>query len=501
MSAEILSTVRHAVRRVIEDTPVLQGRPDLGRQIARKMVGVSMAAAELLAEEKRLSEQIAARAGGESRGAAATSRASSPMVLAEAQTASQLHGQSAVNNAANVLRATRDAIDFPGFVTSLINGVFQSIQNSSIQQLQAFSDLMGAVSATTSDFATSQITDARAATWVAGHFPVFSVEANGSEPRLVLRQDAQMPPAEELARVLEATRSEVGTVNEGDLNESLLPLVRRKLARDRQAMLSTMVLMGLQRVVIDDGHIHASMDLRVDARSTAEQTTAEQTDTRFETEASGSFGMGMWGASARMAASVGYVHSDEQHTREDIAVSAGIRSSVDVRFHTEPLDTRRVASDRTLDQLRARALVPDTEQNLHRNLLETAAPRDTARPALPAPSRNLLAGDRTLDEARRAREQQSGANAQQGGGTAGTDTHAGGGTAAGTDTTATAPVPDPAPEANPNPAPAADPPPAPQTQSIGGVRALRGRASPGATLNAQPPHLPSRGRVRAASQS
>ena len=124
-----------------------------------------------------------------------------------------------------------------------------------------------------------------------------------------------------------------------------MPLIRRKLARDRQSMLSTMILMGLQRVVVDDGLLQASIDLRVDARSLAERTQGEQLDTRVDTEASGSFGTGMWGASAKLAATVGYVKSDEQYTREDIAVSAGLRSSVQVRFHTEPLDTHRMASD------------------------------------------------------------------------------------------------------------------------------------------------------------
>jgi hypothetical protein len=386
------------VRKVVQDTPELRERPDLERQIAQKMVGVSLAAAELLAEEKRLSDSIRDRAGRRGQ------------VLSEAQTASDIHGRSAVNSAAGVLRATRDAIDFPGFVTSLITGVFQSIQTSSIQQLQAFSDLLGAVNATTSDFATTQITDARAAAWLAEHFSVFAVETDGDGVRVTLRSGAEMPAADQLARTLEATTSEVRSVDEGDLNESLLPLVRRKLARDRQAMLSTMVLMGLQRVVVDDGHIQASMDLRVDARSTAEQTSGEQLDTRVETEASGSFGMGAWGASARMAASVGYVKTDERHTREDIAVQAGLRSNVEVRFHTEPLDTHRMASNRTLDQIRARSMVPETEQA--RSLLETAPPRATRQPSLPTPAAagTLIQRDRTLDEARRAREAQSGAN-------------------------------------------------------------------------------------------
>lgn len=407
-SPELLSVVRKAVRGVIRGTPELADRPELQRRIANRMVGVSLAAANLLAEEARLTDAIEARAAPAEPEAAPLAEG-----LAAAPTggASDIHGMSAVNSAAGVLRATRDAIDFPNFVTSLISGVFQSIQNSSIQQLQAFSDLLDAVSGSLDDFSATQITDARAISWAAQRFSAFTIEGQGESAELTLKPDADMPSADELRRALDATAAEVGAVSDGELGETLLPLVRRKLARDRQSMLSTMILMGLQRIVVDDGHIHASMDLRVDARSTAERTRGEQFDSRVETEASGSFGMGAWGASARLAASVGFVKSDEQHTREDIAVQAGLRSSVDLRFHTEPLDTRRMASDRTLDTLRGRALVPEAERA--QSLLANDPPRRTERPRFPTPpaSGSLVQRGSTVEEARRARERGTGNDA------------------------------------------------------------------------------------------
>jgi hypothetical protein len=460
--SEILATVRRAVRSVVEETPELRRYPDLERRIANRMVGVSLAAANLMAEEKRLSDEIGARAIAQGLDA-------DPSPLAMAQTASDLHGQSAVRSAAGVLRATRDAIDFPNFVTSLITGVFQSIQTSNIQQLQAFSDLMEATSGTLDDFASTQITDGRALAWAAGRFPVFTTQGEGDAARLALRPDAEMPPDAELGRVLGASASEVRTIDSSDLNGTLLPIVRRKLARDRQSMLSTMILMGLQRVVVDDGHLHASMDLRVDARSIAEQTRGEQLDTRVETEASGSFGMGAWGASARLSASVGFVKSDEQYTREDIAVQAGLRSSVDVRFHTEPLDTQRVANERTLDRLRDRSLVPDAERSASRNLIETAPTRATERPRFPTPSApgSLISreGGGTLEEARRARERGTGnaSTADTSGGNASTaDTS--GGNAGTTDTSggnAGTANPPPAGETSGGTRADAPPPPAP----------------------------------------
>jgi hypothetical protein len=394
--ADILATVRQAVRSVVEQTPQLRTQPALARSVAEKMVGVSMAAAELLAEEQRLTDDLCGR----------TPSSSAP--VAQGLAAGDIHQQTAVRSAAGVLRGTRDAIDFPGFVTSLITGVFQSIQTSNIQQLQAFADLLEAVGSTTDDFAVTQITDSRAAQWAANRWNVFAVEVDGDEPRLVLRPGAEMPSREEIARVLLTEGDSSTSVDEDDLNGTLLVMVKRKLARDRQSMLSTMVLMGLQRVVVDDGHLHASMRLQVDARSTAEQTSAEQFDTRVETEASGQFGMGAWGASARMSASVGYVKSDEQYSREDIAVQAGLRSSVDLRFRTLPLDIGRMADARTLEGVRAGSMVPEVERDLAAGSpLEANPERRTSAPNRPQPLRQgeLLERDAgTRDEARNAYE-------------------------------------------------------------------------------------------------
>jgi hypothetical protein len=455
---QVLATVRRAVRAAIEETPALRQDPALERRIANKMVGISLAAADLLAEERRMSDHIAARAPepGDARDAATAAglaqgqqEAEPPTLLAPepdaaplavAANASQIHGMSAVRGAAGTLRATRDAIDFPGFVTSLITGVFQSVQTSNIQQLQAFSDLLEAVSGSLGDFAATQITDERARAWAAGRFPQLAIEGEGEGAHLALKPNTEPPPAQDVARILEAKPGEVRSLDGDDVDGTLVPLVRRKLARDRQSMLSTMILMGMQRIVVDDGFIQASMDLRVDARSTAERTQAEQADARVETEASGSFGMGMWGASAKLAASVGYVKSDEQFTREDIAVSAGLRSNVQVRFHTEPLDNRRMASDRTLDRLKDQAMVPATEKTA---LLDST--RATTAPKLPTPagSGSLLGRDAgTMNEAVNARERaakEEQAKPKDGGGDSGKPVVEGGGDGGGGGAIATDP--------------------------------------------------------------
>jgi hypothetical protein len=391
ISSSTLARVNRAVREVVAGAPVLATDPKLARRIEQRILSVSLAAAALLEEEARLTDRI-------------RKRPARPMASALANAPFQ---PAAATSAASVLKGARDAIDFPGFVTSLISGVFQSIQSSNIQQLQAFVDLMDAITGSASDFAQNQILRGKAAQWAIAKFGVFEVSGQDEELELTVKDDAEMPSSEQLKQVLGATDDEIQTIDEGDLAGTLLPIVQRKLARDRQSMLATMVMMGLQRIVVDDGSIHASMKLDVDARSIAEQRHGEQLDTRVSTEASGSFGVGAWGASAKLSATVGYVRSDDQVSREEVAVSAGLRSSVDVRFRTVPLDTKKIANDRTLDQIRGKSLVPEAER-APGSLLSQSSVGTTQR-TIPAPAAapemgTMAAAEKAREEARKKEE-------------------------------------------------------------------------------------------------
>lgn len=449
-AAGTLETVRRAVRRVVEDTPELRRDALLRRRIAENMVRVCAAAAGLMEEEERLTAQIARRPrpGGEVTGdrlpvtgksgmesrpspgspaasadtsasagapaavaagmAAGPSGDSARRPLAGGQAAGDIHRRTAVNSAAGVLKATKDAIDFPGFVTSLITGVFQAMTTSTIQQLQAYADLLGAVGMSSGQFAATGITDGRAMDWAAQRFPVFRVVLEeGQPPRLALKDDADMPDGDELKAALEADDDEVSTVDEDELGETLLPLVKRKLARDRQAMLSTMLLMGMNRIVVDDGRIHASMELQVDARSTAEQNTAERFDTRVTTGGSGSFGTGVWGASASMQATVGYVKNDDQFTREDITVRAGLRSTVDIGFHTEPIALDRMTSKQEIKKISDKSMNPETEHKLQDLLAKDERTiKPSKLPDIPVLETKAPA-DPASDEAKKLREKKS----------------------------------------------------------------------------------------------
>ena len=306
-AAETLGTVRRAVRSVVNRTAALRDEPELRRRIAEKMVGVSLTAAELLDEDRRITEELASKR------------------LARAQAAGGQAPMAAVNNAASTFQRMRDAIDFPTYVQSLITGVFTAITFSTLAQLEAFADLMDGVTGASPAMGPQSAPMDAASRWIQSHFDVFNVTPGqgGNPPTIDLREGSDLPDNDTLKSTLDATDDEVSSIDTSDLTGTLLPLVRRHMSRNRQKMLATMVLMGMQRIVVDEGKLHASMEMAVDARSIAEQTQAEQTKIDVSAKAGANWG---WG-SASLSTNVGYVKSDKEYSKEELAVRAGLRAA------------------------------------------------------------------------------------------------------------------------------------------------------------------------------
>src|SRR6185369_5672034 len=62
-------------------------------------------------------------------------------------------------------------VDFPKFVSGLIQNVFQAIVDSSIQQMRAYGELLSNVAKTVDDFARDNISEDNARDWLTNRFP------------------------------------------------------------------------------------------------------------------------------------------------------------------------------------------------------------------------------------------------------------------------------------------------------------------------------------------
>ncbi len=369
LSPEVVAAVRRSVRGVLERAPGFQDSPpEQRRALAHSLVRVALAGAKLVQDEADEDRRIAAV---QTRGAPLAEAASMVGDRAEElQANAQRRAQdapggdykagvptnfNAADAAGKAIQDIKNAIDFPTYVSSLISGVFRAITESSIKQVESLIDLLDHVSQPAEDFAAAEIATDAAAVWAAARFP-FLTAGDGA---LTVRGDADLSDHKpEIKRALAATDAEVDAIDDSDLVNTLLPLVRRKLGRDRQGMLATLIQLGLQRVVVDDGRLHASMDMRVDTRSALQRSVQDRQDLAIKARASASMsGLG-WGAKASFGTDFASVHSDNQLTKEEIDTRAGLRSTVDLAFRTEQVPLDRLADKEARVKLDKAARVP-----------------------------------------------------------------------------------------------------------------------------------------------
>lgn len=354
--------VREAVRDVLEQAPAYVKLDAIDRRaLANAMVKVSTLAAHLILAESHAQNAVAAEAPPPRRPA-----------LARAQAAPDFGA--ATDRLASTTRNVLNAVSFPRFVTDLINGVFKAMLDSNAQQMHQYVDLLNNVSASLEGFADSQFSEDAARSWLAEKFPVQfevtdpaqdeegPVAPEDREPRrLKLRDGAQMPGAEAMRAVFGMGPDEpleIGTP------EKLVPLAKIQIARQRQQMLATMVMLGMQRIVIDSGSIHASMRFHIDTRSAANSDEGSSFNLQNRVKASGQFAVGPWGASAEVENNIGYVSTQRSQSSEEMNTDLDLSSSVDINFRSDYVPLNRMATAESAARIRENSLNPDTEAAL-----------------------------------------------------------------------------------------------------------------------------------------
>ena len=108
-------------------------------------------------------------------------------------------------------------VDFPDFVATLLNGVFDAIVDGSIKQMEAYAKLVAGVARSLDEFTNQNLSD------------------NDARKHLIDRLPHFFPSTSKRKRP------------------------RTRLASSRQQLLATMVLMGINRIVVTNGRIKAKL--------------------------------------------------------------------------------------------------------------------------------------------------------------------------------------------------------------------------------------------------
>lgn len=257
-------------------------------------------------------------------------------------------------------------IDFPGFVSQLVHGTFDAIVDASIRQMESYSSLVSAVAKTVDQFTEENVTFNQARDWLASRYPgdvaVKLPEANETEPQLV-------PRSEDLSPVWLADYGLDGQMLSSELLEQqILPQVRNKVGAERQQLLATMVMLGLNRVAVRDGSISAKVMFRAAARDAAAVQYATSTDPQAVAN------WGERGSLSQAGQGTTMVSTLAVNAQNESSVRADLFGEVKLNFVSETLP---------LDRLADAAKIALVQQ--HSPTMRAAAPAAAAAaPAQPA---------------------------------------------------------------------------------------------------------------------
>ena len=273
------------------------------------------------------------------------------------QFAGKEFGDGAMQAGTKAFKELVGAVDFPHFVSGLIEGVFTSIVDSSIRQMQAYGKLLEGVVKSVEEFASENVTPNQARDYLRNKFPeTFDVQTTGNKPRLVAKESA---PDDAMAKV----KKELGYDGDPDVDDeegeaALLQKAKIEMARSKQQLLATMVLLGINRIVVTDGLINAKVVFDVRASDTATRTAKasmyDQKDTERQFGDSGGWFSSDYDNTTETHKTV--VSSGVDDTSESKAqLKAQLTGEVRVNFKSETFPLEQMASAVQVQSVNQRA--------------------------------------------------------------------------------------------------------------------------------------------------
>jgi hypothetical protein len=259
-----------------------------------------------------------------------------------------------------------DAINFPSFVASLVTGTFKAIVDATAQQLREYADLVANLSRSVDDFGREHVSDDQVRASLANKYPNDLVHkapppGQAGTTKLALASGSEGTSPSWLAQY-----GLGGHPLDADLVAG--PLVdagRTRLAEERMQTLAAMVLMGINRIVINDGDIQAKLQFhaQVSTQTDVELATAQINDGSIAQRSIG-------GAAPALMVSTAKVNA-----QSDASAKANLTGQVRIRFRTETFPLERFADSAAIQLL-----------NRHAQWTPTTAPGAPMAPPLTEPA-------------------------------------------------------------------------------------------------------------------
>lgn len=278
-------------------------------------------------------------------------------------------------------------VNFPNFVAELIQGVFQAVVDASIQQMKAYGELVQSVAMSLSDFRDQNVSENQGRDHLVAKYPtLMQVNIVDGQPKVGPRPNAGSMDLPNFKDEL-GLDEDVSELDQETIEEKLVPAARNDLARSRQTLLATMLLMGINRIVVTDGKINAKLRFDFRARDSQNsyaqsfdyknfgQSTVSQSEYEsgqktgesykagsggYYTQGFGSYSSNASGESDRWSkgtyqtttAPVIYLtNQTDTTTSAEVSAEGQLRGEVSLNFKSETVDLNKLATDADIFKL------------------------------------------------------------------------------------------------------------------------------------------------------
>jgi hypothetical protein len=290
--------------------------------------------------------------------------------------------------AAGVTQAGRmlNEVNFPGFVASLVKGTFNAVVDASIQQMKAYGELVQGVSMSLNDFRDQNVDVAEGRQHLVSKYPnIFTPTQPGQsgqsgkdgkdgkdDPGIAVREDFDTDAMPDFAREMGLDGPPIDDISDPESLDRLITAARTELARGRQQLLATTILMGINRIIVTDGRINAKLKFDFHASDTMNrQGTVAEYDTSQKQVMDVSRGSGQQWVRGHYEKPVPLVVSTTTATSAaDIEAQAKLSGEVNLNFKSETFPLEKMIN---------------TDQMFHLNQAQSGA-RAVPAPAASAPA-------------------------------------------------------------------------------------------------------------------
>src|SRR5688572_29309720 len=258
--------------------------------------------------------------------------------------ASAMFKPSATSQLAGQAEALVDAIDFPGFVADLIKGVFTAIVKTSIQQMEAYATMVANVAKSVKQYMEDNVSNEQAMDQLVNAQPdLFEADLTGEDPAVTQRPDAN---ADQMGGFLQSLGLpfDLDTSDPEVMKTEVVPAQRMSMAMDRQKLLATMVLMGINRIVVTDGRIQASVVFDMSAKDIIKRNMERSTSFQenFNQRYNRRKKNGWWIFSNEQESEASYLNvktavdtSQSDTSESQIQLKTKLTGNVDLRFKSD----------------------------------------------------------------------------------------------------------------------------------------------------------------------